>query len=192
MFTPEAADQMMFQTTQVVNPAPRGRRHPILVPVDFASCSRAALVFAIDFIRCLEVPLLILHVVHEAGGDGGNYRKYGGVDNVRPIEDIAVDMLEEFINGVKEELESAEELDSARKMVVRGLPASRINEVAERENAAFIIMGTHGRVGLSRLAMGSVAEKVLQCSHIPVTVIKNRPAETENSGSALSKGSWIS
>ena len=55
----------------------------------------------------------------------------------------------------------------------------RINEVAERENAAFIIMGTHGRMGLSGLALGLVAEKVLQRSNIPVTIIRNPPANVK-------------
>ena len=78
---------------------------------------------------------------------------------------------------MKNELTSTDELTAARKIVVGGLPASRINEEAERENATFIIMGAHGRMGLSRLAPGSVAEKVLQGSNIPVTVIKNPSAD---------------
>jgi nucleotide-binding universal stress UspA family protein len=176
MFMPEAVVRMMCQTTQIATPASPGRMHPILVPVDFSSCSRAALAFAINFRRSLEMPLLILHVVHEADGNGSNYRKYSGMGDARPMEDIASDMLEDFIGRVRDELISADEQIAARKMVIRGLPATRISEVADRENAACIIMGTHGRAGLSRLVTGSVAEKVVRFSNIPVTIIKNPPA----------------
>lgn len=89
-----------------------------------------------------------------------------------------MDMLDAFIGEVKKELTATDELTAARKIVVGGLPASRINEVAERENVTSIIMRTHGRTGLARLALGSVAEKVLQRSNIPVTVIKNPPADS--------------
>jgi nucleotide-binding universal stress UspA family protein len=192
MFIREAAGQMMCQTTQIATPASPGRMHPILVPVDFSPCSMAALEFAIYFRRCLEMPLRVLHVVHEADGDGSNYRKCCDAGDARPTEDIAIDMLEEFIGRVTGELTSADEQISARKMVIRGLPATRINEVAECENAACIIMGTHGRVGLPRLTMGSVAEKAVRCSNVPVMVIKNPPADGNNTDSAMNIDNWIS
>lgn len=180
MDMPEAADQMMCQTTQGVPPVQAGSQPPVLVPVDFSSCSRAALVFAIDFAQFLDMPLLILRVVHDADGDGGNYRRYGGIDDVRPMEDAAVEMMEDFIHDVTVELTVSGALDSVRKMVVKGLPSTRINEVAKRVSAASIIMGTHGRKGLSRLVMGSVAGKVVQFSNIPVTVIKDPSAGMNN------------
>jgi nucleotide-binding universal stress UspA family protein len=170
--------QMTCHTQQSENPVLFASRHTVLVPVDFSSCSRAALVYASNFISNIKASMLILHVVHDAGDECCNYRKYGGANNVRPMADIAVDMLEAFIGDVKKELTATDELTAARKMVVGGLPASRIHEVAEHENVASIIMGTHGRMGLARLALGSVAEKVLQRSHIPVTVIKNPPADS--------------
>lgn len=183
---------MMCQSPQIAYPVFPAHRKTVLVPVDFSSCSRAALVYASNFIRQIGAHMLILHVVHENGGESGTYRKYGGVDNVHPMEDIAIDMLEEFIGGVKNELTSTDALVSARKIIVAGLPASRINEVAEREKAAFIIMGTHGRMGLSRLALGSVAEKVLQGSNIPVTVIKNQQADSEKDHAPYGKRGWLS
>ena len=88
-------------------------------------------------------------------------------------------MLEKFIEGVINNQPLMDNLGAARRMVVQGLPATRIQEIAERERAACIIMGTHGRVGLSRLTLGSVAEKVVQHSNIPVTIIKGLPAGSE-------------
>jgi len=169
---------MKCHIQQNENPVLLTPRHTVLVPVDFSSCSRSALVYASNFIRNINASMLILHVVHDSGDEYCNYRKYGGAGNVRPMEDIAVGMLDAFIGEVKKELTATDELMAARKIVVGGLPASRINEVAEREHVTSIIMGTHGRAGLARLALGSVAEKVLQRSNIPVTVIRHRPADS--------------
>ena len=57
-------------------------------------------------------------------------------------------------------------------MLVRGLPTTRILEVAEKRKALMIVMGSRGRTGLKHLLLGSVAEHVVQLSPIPVTVAK--------------------
>jgi nucleotide-binding universal stress UspA family protein len=56
--------------------------------------------------------------------------------------------------------------------VVIGDPAETIARVARRGKFDKIIMGTHGRTGMSRLLMGSVATKVLHLSTVPVTLVK--------------------
>jgi len=63
-------------------------------------------------------------------------------------------------------------LATAQKRLVTGLPAARIQEVAVQEDAALIVMGTHGCSGLSRLNVGSVATDVAQHSCVPVTIVK--------------------
>jgi len=144
---------------------------PILVPVDFSSCSRAALMWASQFAGIVNAPLLILHVIHETGGHPGFYRKNGSGEMMRPIEDIARDMLDDFLKEVYPEAARQPGADF-RTLLVSGLPSSRIVEIAAQEEAALIIMGTHGRVGLSRLATGSVAAEVMAHSTVPVTVVK--------------------
>jgi nucleotide-binding universal stress UspA family protein len=56
--------------------------------------------------------------------------------------------------------------------LVKGLPTTRILEVAESKNAIMIVMGSKGRGGIKRLLLGSVAERVVQLSPLPVTVAK--------------------
>jgi nucleotide-binding universal stress UspA family protein len=143
-----------------------------LVPVDFSSCSRAALSFAANFVRCVHAPLLVLHVVHEAGDEAGFYRSNGATGMLLPLEDVAGKMLKDFVGEVLQ----ADDLESLEKRVslilVSGVPVSRIREVAERERAALIVMGTHGRVGLARLTRGSVAHDVAHQTRVPVTIVK--------------------
>ena len=164
---------MTGQVTDISKQPPLSERRPILVPVDFSSCSEAALLFAAHFAGCAQAPLLVLHVVHEPRQDPGFYRR-GRVNStlMRPLEDVARDMLADFMAELGKHDSIREALARAGTRLVSGLPARRIQEVALHEDAALIVMGSHGRSGLSRLAVGSVAAEVAQHSPIPVTVVK--------------------
>jgi nucleotide-binding universal stress UspA family protein len=60
--------------------------------------------------------------------------------------------------------------------VVRyGNPVIEIKQFAEQEDADLIIMATHGRTGVQHMFMGSVAEKVVRLSSVPVLTVKPRP-----------------
>jgi len=59
-----------------------------------------------------------------------------------------------------------------RAVSVLGAPHIRISNVAEAEKADLVIVGSHGRTGLQRLALGSVAERVARTSRVPVLVVR--------------------
>jgi nucleotide-binding universal stress UspA family protein len=164
---------MTGQVTDISKQPPLPERRPILVPVDFSSCSEAALLFAAHFSGCAQAPLVVLHVVHEPRHDPGFYRRgHASSTLMRPLEDVARDMLADFMAEVGRHDSIREVLAGAGIRLVSGLPARRIQEVALHEDAALIVMGSHGRTGLSRLTVGSVAAEVAQHSPIPVTVVK--------------------
>lgn len=58
-----------------------------------------------------------------------------------------------------------------RAIVADGLPAAAISAVADAEGADFIVVGTHGRGGLQRLLLGSVAEALIRDAHVPVLTV---------------------
>lgn len=60
---------------------------------------------------------------------------------------------------------------------ITGVPADSILDYADKVKADMIVMGTHGRTGLARLLMGSVAEVVLRSARCPVLVVKQPTAE---------------
>jgi len=165
-------------------------KRPILVPVDFSSCSRNALLLASQFASCVGAPILVLHVVHDHNRKPGLYTNNRNRSAMRPIDDVAADMLDEFIEDVRRYDSGSEALASARALLVNGLPAQRIGEISVRENAALIVMGTHGRAGLSRLASGSVAADVVMRSSVPVTVVKAPPAGKQDPESVSSQQWW--
>ena len=73
---------------------------PILVPVDFSSDSEAALVYAADISALMHSPLLVLHVVHDPGEAPGYYAVKHRKKHLRKLEDVAADMLKNFMQEV--------------------------------------------------------------------------------------------
>ena len=64
----------------------------------------------------------------------------------------------------------------ARAVLRTGSPASTIAEMARQEGADLIVVGSHGRAGLDRLILGSVAERVVRLASGPVLVVKSAEA----------------
>lgn len=146
----------------------------ILVTVDFSESAGDALRIASELARCKSKGLVVLHVVHGSIADAGGYRAPKFPRSALSMEEIARGQLEELVDEVATASpELRETLRGVRTVLVEGLPANRILEVAERESAEMIVMGSHGRDGLARAAMGSVAEAVARKSPVPVTIVKH-------------------
>ena len=64
--------------------------------------------------------------------------------------------------------------------VAKGFPPDLIMEVAKRNHGDLIVMGSHGRSGLRRLFLGSVAESVLRSSPIPVLMVRGQEHKAVN------------
>ncbi len=148
-----------------------GQNGPILVAVDFAPDSEAAFLWACDYAKCANAGLVLLHVVHDPADAPGYYRK-GGEDLLRPMEDVAAEMTDKFLEKIAKNHPDLAIPGDVEKVLVKGIPATRILEVAERKGARLIVMGSRGRTGLPHLLLGSKAERVVQMSPIPVTIVK--------------------
>lgn len=147
--------------------------NPILVPVDFSPSSEAALLCASELANTLGSPLAILHVVHDLGEAPGYYTSLKGrKKQLRRMEDVAAEMLEDFLQKVRKKHPDNPALKDATTSLVIGLPVTRILETAKRTNARMIVMGSQGRTGLSHVLLGSKAEQVVRLSPIPVTIVK--------------------
>ena len=144
---------------------------PVLVAVDFSPDSEAALVWACGFAHCVDAGLVVLNVVHDPGDAPGYYRM-GEQDLLRPMEDVAAEMLEHFLEDFAKKHPDLEVVKGAERILVKGIPATRILETAKSKGARLIIMGSRGRTGLPHLLLGSKAQRVVQMSPIPVTIVK--------------------
>lgn len=90
----------------------------------------------------------------------------------------------EIVSGAEKAMaqfvsENFEGVETKAEVVV-GYAAEEILEVAAKEEADMIVMGTHGRKGIDRILFGSVAERVVKNSHLPVLTI--RPSDNYTGG----------
>lgn len=146
---------------------------PILVPVDFSASSEAALSHAAWLAKCLDAPLLVLHVVHDPGTMPDYYGRALKKKQLVRIEDGAAAMLDDLIARAEDRYPEFQKLKNRESMLVKGLPSGRILEVADKVGASMIVLGSKGTTGLKHLLMGSVAEQVARLAKIPVTIVKS-------------------
>lgn len=144
---------------------------PILVAVDFTPDSEAALTWACTYAGPIGAHVVVLHVVHDPADAPGYYRK-SEADLLRPMEDVAEELMGQFLEKVAKDQPGLPGVEGVERALVKGIPATRILEVAQNRSARLIVMGSRGRTGLPHLLLGSKAERVVQMSPIPVTIVK--------------------
>lgn len=152
---------------------------PVLVPVDFSANSEEALLFAAEMAACLKAPLTVLHVVHDPGDAPGYYARKDS-NTISTLEDIATEMMDEFLDRVRTEHPELKVLNKAHTELVSGLPVTRILEIVEKIDPHMVVMGSRGRTGLSHILLGSKAEQVVRLCPAPVTIIKIKPDEEQD------------
>jgi nucleotide-binding universal stress UspA family protein len=136
----------------------------ILVPIDFQDASLDALAIARNFARRLGLEVVLLHVYSVP------VAVYPGFD---PI--IAPGLPEELSAAAKTALEKlAAEQGGLRTILRAGDPVTEIIETIDQTKPAMVAMGTHGRKGLAHFFLGSVAEKVIRSSRVPVLTVPVR------------------
>ena len=139
----------------------------ILVPVDFSDCSNKALEYAILFGEKYGAVLTLFHVVALFQEDVGE------TERMQELEEIVKRQEEKIrkqMSGSKEKVTARGV--SVNTVIQRGInPADTILEFLDEQDFDLVIMGTHGRTGLKHVLQGSVAEKVVRLSPVPVLTI---------------------
>ena len=133
----------------------------ILFPTDFSTASDAALIHAENFAKQSSATLVVLHVEEPPLAYGGGELYYGLPE---PSSERILEML-------KNVCPHASDISFEHRLVM-GDPASEIVRVAKEEHPELIVLGTHGRTGLSRILMGSVAEAVMRHAPCPVLIYR--------------------
>ena len=140
----------------------------ILVPVDFSKASKLALRYACELADTFDATLHILHAAENPYGAGGYMEVY-----VPPP-----DFFEQIEQEARKQLESLltreEQARYGAVLVYRtGVPATEILDYVRAErNIDLIVMATHGRSGVARLMMGSVADKIVRGAPCPVLTLR--------------------
>jgi len=141
----------------------------ILCPVDFEAGSRAALAAARELAETFSAPVDVVHVIAVPHSIRPDLMVWLEAGHVRPVLDVARDQAQKQLEDwLREANAPAEQV--GREMLV-GDPAEAILERAREGGYDLIVMGTHGRKGMQRLLLGSVAEKVVRRSACPVLTV---------------------
>jgi nucleotide-binding universal stress UspA family protein len=138
----------------------------LLCATDLSPASGPAWAFARRLARATGAELTLVHVLPlvpiplEAGFDAATYQRLAEGD--RQAAERQLDELAASAPGLR-----------VATRLVDGSPAQRILEVAAEWGADLAVVGTHGRAGLNRLLLGSVAEQVVQLARCPVVTVRS-------------------
>lgn len=138
----------------------------ILCPTDFSDCSRAAVDFARELAKQLGARMRLVHVFQlpqYVGWEDGMTLAAASAQFLTDLRGRADAQLREVAercrqDGVQTEAE-----------LVEGVPYQHIVRMSEA--ADLVVMGTHGRTGLQRMVLGSVAERVVRLAKCPVVSV---------------------
>ena len=169
---PNRKDRGRHQTETMISEAIMNVEK-LLFPTDFSSCNDAAFHYA----ECLAAETgALLYIAH--------------VDELTDLnpETAESNYLYASAFGGNDRREVREHLRSIRPTLdgvvykhryLRGSPVEEILQFAEQKGIDLIVMGSHGRTGLSRLLLGSIAEGVMRKASCPVLVVRQPAAEHE-------------
>lgn len=140
----------------------------ILCPLDLSGYSREVAAYAADMAKTFEAEVIVMNVVpfmedeiyvrvrdaHHA------LREFAGKLTLSS-EELLDDMMKEYFTDIP-----------VSKKISEGDPAKEILAMSNESGVDLIIMGTHGKKGVDRFLFGSVAEKVVRNSQIPVLTVR--------------------
>ncbi|MBZ0108571.1 MAG: universal stress protein [Candidatus Scalindua rubra] len=137
----------------------------ILCPIDYSEYSKEALKYAVSLAIKDKAKLYLLHVIDlRAFEDNFNVIRPTQITNeiIKHHKSRLLDFIPEKIrNELKVEV-----------LVVQGIPFAGIIEISKKKKIDMIVMGSHGRTGITHILLGSVAEKVTRKAPCPVLIVK--------------------
>lgn len=144
----------------------------ILVPVDFSEHSARAIEYAAALSKTYDAPIVLLHAYQTL-----NYALPEGYVfySAEQLNELT-QALDQQIARAKVQAEQAGAVAVETK-VLMGAAFAEILRVAKEEDFDLIVMGTHGRTGLSHTFLGSVAERVVRQAPCPVLTVKAKAGD---------------
>jgi len=127
----------------------------IMVPTDGSKCSLKAEDIAISIAKNFKAKLVVVHVIDEK--------------LIYPFE-----VLEEEGNTILDEAarKGKDEGVDVEQVLIVGSPAHDMEKIVEKTGADLVVIGTHGKTGIRKILMGSVAESTIKTVKVPVLLVK--------------------
>lgn len=143
--------------------------HHILVPTDFERPSNEAIELATSLAQSFGAKITLLHVWQVPIYPYMDFTLNS--DLITRMEEAATERLSVGLKNLKQILPSSE------SMLKMGLPWQEILDVIANLKPDLVVMGTHGRRGLTHAFLGSVAERVVRLSPAPVLTVRSPSKE---------------
>jgi nucleotide-binding universal stress UspA family protein len=145
--------------------------HKILIPLDGSALAECVLPHAKAIARgCSTKKIVLLRVVEPPTTVAAE-----GIDFVA-LQSADKGVAEAYLAGIQAQL-SSEGFDVSSE-VLAGRAAEAISEFAQQNAVDLIAIATHGRSGISRLVFGSVADRLIRSSTVPIVLIRPRGSES--------------
>lgn len=142
----------------------------ILCPIDFSDTAREALHYAVGLAGILGAELALLHVYQAPGVPMPEGMVMAGPEEMAAVTASVETSLNEW--RAEAAAMGATAITTATAI---GSTQSEIVRVATEAHVDLIVMGTHGRTGLSHALLGSTAERVVRHATCPVLTVRQRP-----------------
>ena len=137
----------------------------ILCPIDHSDCSKEALKYAVSFAMRDEAKLYLLHII--------DIRSFNESLNAMPTQIPDNETLEQLriklLDCIPEEIRDDMDVEA---IVIQGIPFVEIISTSREKEIDMIVMGSHGRTGISHMMLGSVSEKVVRKAPCPVLIVR--------------------
>ena len=137
----------------------------ILCPVDHSDCSKEALKYAVSFAIKDNSKLYLLHVIDIRTFD----ESINAMTPQIPGDKTLAQLKTKLLDCIPEEMRDDMNVEA---LVVQGIPVVEIISTAKRNDVDMIVLGSHGRTGITHMMMGSVSEKVVRKAPCPVLTVR--------------------
>ncbi|HIH35266.1 MAG TPA: universal stress protein [Methanosphaera sp.] len=142
----------------------------ILLTTDGSDNSKAAIKHALQIASDEKAELVILHVVDRKHLTNIREEHYGKINSIEEYSKIVLDDFEKAVKEVESEMEEHNEV-KITKIARGGKPCDVIVKLCEEENIDMIVISNSGKHKLDRFLLGSVTERIIRDSPVPVYVI---------------------
>jgi len=146
------------------------RTRKILYATDYSKASNRAFEEAVRIAKQNNAELLVLHVLEPIPYAAGE--EFGGAELYMRLEDATKREAQSSMANLMSRLQKNK--IKAKSLLLRGSAYDQIVKAAKSNRADMIVIGTHGRTGLSKPFMGSVATKVVSTATCPVLTVRGK------------------
>jgi nucleotide-binding universal stress UspA family protein len=144
----------------------------ILVPHDFSASANHATAIARDEAKAHGGTIVLLHVIdlpYQLSPDAVIIPEATGAPI--SVKQYAIQSAEAHLQDIADRL--AKDGVTATGVIKIGMPVDEINRTIDEHQIGLVVMGTHGRTGIRHLMAGSVTERVVRSSRVPVLTIRH-------------------